>query len=161
MESAALSPRIMGHKAVFFMRRICFWMLIFLAVLLAFCGCAQKLPVIYAPDAHICPGESYDMDDGVHALDAQDGDISSKIVIISGQLDTQKQGRYRIRYEVTNSRGYTVKASRIITVSSRSPAVQNTILLIALAAGVLLVFCILLFLLRKRRRCTAARICAQ
>jgi len=130
-------------------------MIVLLVLALTFLGCGQKRPVIYAPDARIGVGETYDADDGVHALDAVDGDLTGKIIVTKGELDVQKAGRYRICYEVTNSRGYQVRTCRIITVSNQSAAFWHIAIVIALAASAALMICFVIWFLhtRKNKEC--------
>ena len=119
---------------------------------LLFLGCAGKYPVIYAPDARVAVGESYDADDGVYALDAVDGDLTEQIRVTGGELNVQKGGRYRIRYAVTNSRGITAKASRVITVSNQSVSFWRIVILASVICAGILLLCIVLWLHRLRLR---------
>ena len=59
-------------------------------------------------------GEKY-TEPGYNAIDAIDGDITSKIEINSN-VDTSKAGTYRIIYSVTNSTGVTTSETRTIVV---------------------------------------------
>ena len=130
-------------------KKIC---VLFLIALLLLFGCSRKYPVIYAPDARIGVGESYDADDGVHALDSVDGDLTDQSRITSGDLNTQKSGRYRIRYEVTNSRGVTTKASRIITVSNQSASFWRVWIIAAVVCVSILLLCIVFVFLRAKKK---------
>ena len=132
-------------------KRIMMGMLFCIVLLM---GCAGKYPVIYAPDARVAVGESYDADDGVHALDALDGDLTDQVRITGGELNVQKSGRYRIRYAVTNSRGVTAKASRIITVSNQSQAFWRTVIAVSVICSGALLLCILFWVRRGRLRKT-------
>ena len=124
------------------------WMALLLCAVFLL-GCGRKFPVIYAPDARITVGESYEADDGVHALDAVDGDLTSQIRIVSGKLNVQKSGRYRIRYTVTNSRGASTKASRVIIVSNQSAHLWYVVLIVSLLCAGALFVCFVLWRGRK------------
>ena len=126
-------------------------MIVLILLVVFFLGCGQKRPVIYAPDARISVGETYDADDGVHALDAVDGDLTSNVIVTRGKLDVQKAGRYRICYEVTNSRGYQARTCRIITVSNQSAAFWHIAIIIAIAASAALVVCFVVWFLHARK----------
>lgn len=52
---------------------------------------------------------------GFEAKDNTDGDLTSKVTV-SGKVDPSKPGVYEIIYKVTNSKGKTVEAKRMITV---------------------------------------------
>ena len=92
--------------------------------ILFLCGCGAREPVIYAPDAQICAGEEYDDLDGVAALDEIDGDLTQQVRLVRGDLDTDRPGRARLTYEVTNSRGFTARASRTIPYISKVSGVS-------------------------------------
>lgn len=105
-----------------------------LIAVLFLCGCGAREPVIYAPDAQICAGEEYDELDGVAALDEIDGDLTKQVRLVRGDLDTDRPGRARLTYEVTNSRGFTARASRTIRVLPRNPRFVRAWLVIGGAA---------------------------
>lgn len=108
---------------------------------LLLCGCGAREPVIYAPDAQICAGEEYDELDGVAALDEIDGDLTKQVRLVRGDLDTDRPGRARLTYEVTNSRGFTARASRTIRVLPRNPRFVRAWLVIGGAALVAVLCC--------------------
>lgn len=56
------------------------------------------------------------------AIDLNDGDISNK-VIVSGEVDTNKLGRYLLKYSVTNSNNKTVTKSRVVNVVDKTKPV--------------------------------------
>ena len=119
---------------------------------LFFGGCAGRYPVIYAPDARVAVGESYDADDGVYALDTVDGDLTEQIRITGGELNVQKGGRYRICYAVTNSRGITAKASRVITVSNQSVSFWRIVIPASVICAGVLLLCIVFWMHRLHLR---------
>ncbi len=123
-----------------------------LAVLCTLCGCCKRSPVIYAPDTRIHVNEEYNALDGVYALDRVDGDISDNVTVVSGMLDTQTPGRYRLRYEVTNSRGNTVRASRVIIVREQDPNFFHIWLAVCVPILTVLFACMALGMRRGKRR---------
>ncbi|WP_288221976.1 immunoglobulin-like domain-containing protein [uncultured Clostridium sp.] len=75
-------------------------------------------PVITLPENNIIPlGAEFNPKDGVSAKDDIDGDLTSKIVV-SGSVDTSKEGEYKITYTVSDSSGNTETVSRVITVEN-------------------------------------------
>lgn len=75
-------------------------------------------PVINgAKDKTISVGSTYDPMTGITAVDNEDGDITSKIVV-SGNVDTSKEGSYNITYTVTDSGGLITVETITITVKS-------------------------------------------
>ena len=63
---------------------------------------------------YLSVGEEYE-EPGYSAIDAIDGDLTSKVTINSN-VNTSKQGTYRIIYSVTNSEGVTTSETRTIIV---------------------------------------------
>ena len=49
-------------------------------------------------------GQEYNLLKGISAYDKEDGDLTHKIKI-DGQVDTSKAGKYKVKYQVTNSDG--------------------------------------------------------
>lgn len=131
------------------MRKTFFSVFVLLCLL---CGCGNNAPVIYAPDTRIHVGEEYDALDGVYALDSVDGDISDNVTVVSGMLDTQTPGRYHLRYEVTNSRGDTTRASRVIVVREQDPNFFHIWLLVCIPILAALFICMTLGFHWGRRR---------
>ena len=60
-------------------------------------------PVITANDKEIIQGNKFDELKDVKATDEEDGDITSKVTV-SGKVDTEKVGTYKIVYEVIDSK---------------------------------------------------------
>ncbi len=78
-------------------------------------------PVISgATDVTIAIGTVFDLREGVTAMDKEDGDITANIQI-TGSLNTQKTGNYRIKYSVTDSGGRTTSVHRTIRVENAKP----------------------------------------
>ena len=76
----------------------------------------NKAPVITAEDKTITVGDNFDPKVGVIAKDAEDGDITSKIVILEYNIDVNKEGNYTVKYRVTDSKGATTIKTVTITV---------------------------------------------
>lgn len=73
-------------------------------------------PTITLPKNNEIPlGTEFNPLDGVTASDDRDGDLTSKIVV-SGTVDTSKEGEYTITYTVTDKAGNTEVVTRTITV---------------------------------------------
>ena len=76
----------------------------------------NKAPVITAEDKTITVGDNFDPKVGVIAKDAEDGDITYKIVILEDNVDVNKEGKYTVKYSVTDSKGATTIKTVTITV---------------------------------------------
>ena len=60
----------------------------------------------------------------VTAFDAEDGDITNKINIVSNNVNTSKVGNYEVVYEVTDSKGVsTTKVISVVVVSNNKPVI--------------------------------------
>ncbi|WP_049398058.1 DUF5011 domain-containing protein [Staphylococcus epidermidis] len=55
-------------------------------------------------DIVIEKGQEYNLLKGISAYDKEDGDLTHKIKI-DGQVDTPKAGKYKVKYQVTDSDG--------------------------------------------------------
>ena len=60
-------------------------------------------------------GETLNLTEGVYAIDAEDGDITSNVVL-SGDVNFNKVGRYNVTYTITDNDGNTVEKARTISV---------------------------------------------
>jgi hypothetical protein len=67
--------------------------------------------------------EEFDPLAGVSATDLEDGDLTAEIVVKSNNLNVSVVGTYTIVYEVTDSEGAVVTATRTVTVTP--PSVDN------------------------------------
>ena len=72
-------------------------------------------------DVSIKVGSTFDSKAGVTASDAQDGDLTSAIVI-TGSVDTTKVGVYTLTYTVTDKAGNTTTVERKVTVTASDAA---------------------------------------
>lgn len=75
-------------------------------------------PVILKDDVIVIEGNLFDPLLDIKGMDQEDGDITSKIIIISNNVDTSKQGVYSVIYSLTDSYGDTVTKEIKVTVSS-------------------------------------------
>ncbi|MGL4971994.1 MAG: glycosyl hydrolase family 18 protein, partial [Culicoidibacterales bacterium] len=65
----------------------------------------------------ITVGDTFDALAGVKATDKEDGDLTSQIKV-SGNVDSAVAGTYTLTYAVTDSKGLTTTATRVITVQA-------------------------------------------
>ncbi|MCY9871484.1 immunoglobulin-like domain-containing protein [Vibrio barjaei] len=70
-------------------------------------------------DVTIKLGDSFDPMQGVKAIDAEDGDLTSQ-VHVEGSVDVNKLGKYDLVYRVTDSANQTTTANRVVTVADGS-----------------------------------------
>lgn len=86
----------------------------------------RRVKVVEAPDElttiHLNGGKNITIkkgspyeEPGYNAVDFNDGDLTSSVKV-SGTVDTNKTGIYRIVYSVTNSKGITTVETRVVTV---------------------------------------------
>lgn len=75
----------------------------------------NKEPVINVDNLTILENQEFNPLDYVSAMDSEDGDITSKIKVISNNVNIKVIGNYEVTYQVTDSNNQTV--SKTITVS--------------------------------------------
>lgn len=80
----------------------------------------DKAPVIHVEDKTLTVGDTFDAMKGVTATDAEDGDLTDKIVITKNTVDTSKAGKYTVVYEVTDSHGTRVVRTIYVTVQQKT-----------------------------------------
>lgn len=80
----------------------------------------NKAPVIHAEDKTLTVGDTFDAMKGVTATDAEDGDLTDKIVIAKNTVDTSKAGKYTVVYEVMDSHGTRVARTIYVTVQQKT-----------------------------------------
>ncbi|PQZ52341.1 cell wall anchor protein [Bacillus sp. MYb209] len=68
--------------------------------------------------ATINVGNKFDPMAGVSAIDKEDGDITSK-VLVDGKVDTSNAGTYELTYTVTDSKGHKVTEKQTVTVKEK------------------------------------------
>lgn len=79
-------------------------------------------PVINATDKKIVLGETFNEKEalkGVTAYDTEDGNITSKIKVIENTVNSQKIGKYKVTYEVSDSQGNKVTKTITVTVQDK------------------------------------------
>ena len=81
-------------------------------------------PSITANDKTVNIGSKFDPLSGVKATDAEDGDITSKVVVSKNNVDINKAGTYEITYSVTDKDNNTVTKTIKVTVVSNKPVID-------------------------------------
>ena len=71
-------------------------------------------------DKTLTVGDTFDAMKDVTATDAEDGDLTDKIVITKNTVDTSKAGKYTVVYEVTDSHGIRVVRTIYVTVQQKT-----------------------------------------
>ena len=79
----------------------------------------NEAPVIYATDKTITVGDTFDPMDGVTATDAEDGNLTTKIVVEKNDVKTDVAGKYEVTYKVTDNQGATRRKTIIVTVNPK------------------------------------------
>ena len=79
----------------------------------------NSAPVIKATDKTITVGDTFDPKDGVTATDAEDGDLTAKIIVEKNDVDTTKAGKYEVTYKVTDRQGATRTKTITVTVNPK------------------------------------------
>ena len=79
----------------------------------------NAVPTIDAADKTITVGDTFDPMDGVTATDAEDGNLTSKIVVEKNDVDTTKAGKYEVTYKVTDNQGATRTKTITVTVNPK------------------------------------------
>lgn len=74
----------------------------------------NTVPVLHVQDVTMQVGDCFDPMNGVSATDAEDGNLTDKVVV-SGSIEPGKAGKYQLTYSVTDSQG--ASASKTITVT--------------------------------------------
>ena len=79
----------------------------------------NAVPTIYAADKTITVGDTFDPKAGVTATDAEDGDLTAKIIVEKNDVDTTKAGKYEVTYKVTDNQGATRTKTITVTVNPK------------------------------------------
>ena len=78
------------------------------------------LPTLWGvKDSNILIGDDFDPLVGIKALDKEDGDITSKIVV-TGTVDTTKTGKYELMYSIKDSSDAERSVKAVVTVVSNT-----------------------------------------
>ncbi|MBC6309403.1 DUF5011 domain-containing protein, partial [Listeria sp. FSL L7-1582] len=86
---------------------------------------SNEKPVIVANNVSLAKGSTFDPYAYATASDAEDGDLSSKISVISNTVDTTKAGTYTVSYSVTDTDGNSVQKTIQVTITSDDKPVIN------------------------------------
>ena len=76
-------------------------------------------PVIHATDKTITVGDTFDPMAGVTAEDAEDGSLTTKIVVEKNDVKTDVAGKYEVTYKVTDNQGASFTKSITVTVNPK------------------------------------------
>ena len=76
----------------------------------------NSAPVINTENKIVELGSKFNQLDGVTATDAEDGDVTSRIIVISSNVDVNKEGIYIVTYEVTDKDGASTRKTIEVTV---------------------------------------------
>lgn len=88
---------------------------------------SPEKPVIYAPNKTIKKGSKYNVLDDIIASDKQDGDLTSRVMVINdGGFDPNVAGIYDVEYKVTDKNGNDVIVTRRIIVSDEDVPTTET-----------------------------------
>ena len=79
----------------------------------------NSAPVIHATDKTITVGDTFDPMAGVTATDAEDGNLTTKIVVEKNDVKTDVAGKYEVTYKVTDNQGATRRKTIIVTVNPK------------------------------------------
>lgn len=84
-------------------------------------------PVIQAKDLEVVQGSSVDFMENVTATDTEDGDLTSKIIITSNQVNMDVVGTYSITYSVTDKdNATTTKEVQVSVLENQKPEITAT-----------------------------------
>ncbi|MBC1574017.1 DUF5011 domain-containing protein [Listeria booriae] len=83
---------------------------------------AGTKPTITAPNLTLNVGDTFNSMQGVSAYDQEDGDITSKVIVTSNNVNTAVVGTYTVSYKVTDSSGMSATATRQVTVQNTGTA---------------------------------------
>lgn len=88
---------------------------------------SPEKPVIYAPNKTVKKGSNYNILDDVSASDKQDGNLTSRVMVINdGGFDPNVAGIYDVEYKVTDKNGNDVIVTRRIIVSDEDVPATET-----------------------------------
>ena len=79
----------------------------------------NEAPVIHATDKTITVGDTFDPKADVTATDAEDGDLTAKIIVEKNDVDTTKAGKYEVTYKVTDNQSATRTKTITVTVNPK------------------------------------------
>lgn len=86
----------------------------------------NQAPVINAKDVKLYIGDTFDPKKDVTATDSEDGNLTSKIQIVTNTVDTTKVGIYKVIYKVTdNNNKTTTKEIKVTVIEKVSTALTK------------------------------------
>lgn len=80
----------------------------------------NTIPSIKVTDKVVKVGDDFNPLNGVKASDIEDGDITDKIEVVENNIDTTKEGEYKLVYSVTDSCGKSVTKEIKVIVEEKS-----------------------------------------
>ena len=79
----------------------------------------NEAPVIHATDKTITVGDTFDPMADVTATDAEDGNLTAKILVEKNDVKTDVAGKYEVTYKVTDNQGASFTKSITVTVNPK------------------------------------------
>ena len=76
----------------------------------------NTLPIINAENKTIELGNKFNELDGIKAIDEEDGDITNDIIVVSSNVDVNKEGVYVVTYEIKDKDGGKTRKTIEVTV---------------------------------------------
>ncbi|MFQ8922905.1 MAG: immunoglobulin-like domain-containing protein, partial [Clostridium paraputrificum] len=90
---------------------------------------SDYIPIIFGPTRETLKiGSTFNEKNGMSAFDEEDGDITNEINVISNNVNPNKEGTYKVIYEVTDTKGNTVRLTKTVLVTSDNPPVINGVI---------------------------------
>lgn len=83
-------------------------------------GNLNAVPVIDAKNQTYCIGSQIDYMSGVRAIDKEDGEISERIIVDHSKVNIEQNGKYEVKYSVSDLQGVLASKTIYITISKHS-----------------------------------------
>lgn len=80
-------------------------------------------PVITSYDQQLHVGEVFNPMANVSAYDTEDGDLSAKVKVIANTVNMEKEGTYKVTYQVTDSQGARTTTRSTVKVLNDAPII--------------------------------------
>lgn len=77
-------------------------------------------PVIVANDRNILLNSTFNPKEGVTAIDKEDGNLTSSIIVVKDNVNSQELGTYQVTYQVTDNANQTVTKTINVTVVEKT-----------------------------------------
>lgn len=81
---------------------------------------SNTLPSIDAKDISLSLNDKFDAMNSVFAYDKEDGELTTKIEVLSNSVDTSKAGTYKVSYKITDSDGNITLKDINVTVQGKA-----------------------------------------